>query len=222
MPADVEKRPFVEGYASLADFIVSDADRSGVIYRRFDRLAARNLLYLQTELVELEVRKDSLDAEDAARPADASAKDWALLCHQAEEGQDERAKERVDIAKKLRVKLKEYSALAPPHDSFQVPDPKCTGKTVLLEHRFNAIQSPSSRPLKALRNTFHHASRTRKRNHPMLGGRSQFVLDNQEDLLSLQTSSNADRLTRLLRRVFAVIFLVRTSPKTTSFSKEAA
>ena len=36
---------YVKGYPSLAAFIASDADRSTQIYRRFDRLAARNLLY---------------------------------------------------------------------------------------------------------------------------------------------------------------------------------
>lgn len=42
------------GYPSLARFIASDSDRTSLVFRRFDRLAARNLLYLQSELAELE------------------------------------------------------------------------------------------------------------------------------------------------------------------------
>jgi hypothetical protein len=55
---------YVSGYPSLASFIASDKDKSTVIYRRFDCLFARNLLYLQSELAELERRQTVFDAED--------------------------------------------------------------------------------------------------------------------------------------------------------------
>jgi hypothetical protein len=48
-------RPLV-GFPSLADLIGSDPDRTSLVFRRFDKLAARNLLYLQSELAELEAR----------------------------------------------------------------------------------------------------------------------------------------------------------------------
>ena len=44
----------LDGYPSLAEDISSDLDRTSLVFRRFDRLAVRNLLYLQSELVELE------------------------------------------------------------------------------------------------------------------------------------------------------------------------
>ena len=44
----------LDGYPSLAEDISSDPDRTSLVFRRFDRLAVRNLLYLQSELVELE------------------------------------------------------------------------------------------------------------------------------------------------------------------------
>ena len=60
MHSDVEndavKISYLKGYPSLAAFIASDKDKSTVIYRRFDRLSARNLLYLQSELAELEAK----------------------------------------------------------------------------------------------------------------------------------------------------------------------
>jgi hypothetical protein len=46
----------LDGFPSLANFIASDHDRTSLVFRRFDKLAARNLLYLQSELAELEAR----------------------------------------------------------------------------------------------------------------------------------------------------------------------
>lgn len=60
-----QRRPwnqYVMGYPRFAAFISSDEDRSTTIYRRFERLSARNLLYLETELQELEETQDRLDA----------------------------------------------------------------------------------------------------------------------------------------------------------------
>jgi len=55
---DVEAGPDcvcpLDGFPSLANFIASDTDRTSLVFRRFDKLAARNLLYLQSELTELE------------------------------------------------------------------------------------------------------------------------------------------------------------------------
>ena len=59
------KRPwtrYVMGYPRYSAFIASDEDRSTTIYRRFERLSARNLLYLETELQELEATQDQFDA----------------------------------------------------------------------------------------------------------------------------------------------------------------
>jgi hypothetical protein len=50
-----QMRP-LDGYPSLADFIASDPDRTSLVFRRFDRLAARNILYLQSELADLETK----------------------------------------------------------------------------------------------------------------------------------------------------------------------
>lgn len=44
----------LDGYPSLAEAISSDPDRTSLVFKRFDKLAVRNLLYLQSELVELE------------------------------------------------------------------------------------------------------------------------------------------------------------------------
>jgi len=44
----------LDGYPSLAETISSDPDRTSLVFKRFNKLAVRNLLYLQSELVELE------------------------------------------------------------------------------------------------------------------------------------------------------------------------
>lgn len=67
-PPDLEKGPFKSpayGFASVADLIARDPDKSGTIYRRFDKLAARNLLYLESKLAVLEQKQEEFDEEDA-------------------------------------------------------------------------------------------------------------------------------------------------------------
>jgi hypothetical protein len=115
MVNDVEKDAFevvyVKGYPSLAAFIASDRDKSTAIYRRFDRLSARNLLYLQSELQELEERQDAFDAEDlhGGREEKKSARNWQVLKKKAKQQNNEREKKRLDLVFEIRDKLKEYS-----------------------------------------------------------------------------------------------------------------
>jgi hypothetical protein len=52
-----------DGYPRFADLIAKDKDKSTTIFRRFERLAARNLLYLEATLTELEDEQDILDQE---------------------------------------------------------------------------------------------------------------------------------------------------------------
>lgn len=53
----------LEGFPSLAHFIGEDNDAA--IFRTFNELGARNLLYLQSNLNELEIQLKRLDHEDA-------------------------------------------------------------------------------------------------------------------------------------------------------------
>lgn len=104
---------YVPGYPSLAAFIAKDPDHSTAIYRRFDRLSARNLLYLQAELSTLEKRQDELDRQDMISDdldAKDKARNWDTLLARAESGSDDAAEERVKVAKAIREKIKEYSA----------------------------------------------------------------------------------------------------------------
>jgi hypothetical protein len=100
---------YIKGYASLAAFIAEDRDKSTAIFRRFDRLSARNLLYLQSELAELEAKQDAFDKEDfkAGTEEKASARSWPIFKQRAEEN-NKREKERMDLVKEIRGKIKEY------------------------------------------------------------------------------------------------------------------
>jgi len=49
-------------YPSFASFIASDPELS--VFKRFDRLSSRNLLYLQSELLDLQAQLQDFDEED--------------------------------------------------------------------------------------------------------------------------------------------------------------
>lgn len=68
--AEIETKEYLPGYAELAAYISVDPDCQ--IYRRFDRLAARNLLYLQSELATLEQWFDDHDRMEVERKSQAS------------------------------------------------------------------------------------------------------------------------------------------------------
>ena len=112
----------VNGYASLAAFIASDRDRSTSIFRRFDRLSSRNLLYLQSELAALEKQQDELDAEIAREINVVTVNtktlgDWEALVGKSKAAENVREKEQVKLALEIRKKLKEYSCVQPHHTS---------------------------------------------------------------------------------------------------------
>ena len=109
-------RERINGFPSVAAKIDSDKDKTTTLYRRFDRLSARNILFLQAELAELEAELDVHDANDL-RDGDLDTKrchsDWRQFVKCAQEdcnGRVARPRERtkMDLAMKVRDKLKEY------------------------------------------------------------------------------------------------------------------
>lgn len=102
-----------EGFAQVARWIALDPDKEAFMYRRFDELAARNLLYLQSELLVLEDQLNQLDKNDA-NSNDLDLRDaimtWETLVRQYSSG-NEGARVRMDLVVKMRAKLKEYRAL---------------------------------------------------------------------------------------------------------------
>lgn len=101
---------YVQGYPSLAAFIASDKGKSTAIFRGFDRLAARNLLHLQSQLASLEAWQDRLDEEHSQGTAveKAGARHWDILCESADNGGVVKDAERLKVANLITKKMKEY------------------------------------------------------------------------------------------------------------------
>lgn len=96
----------LDGYPSFAEFIAQDGDAA--IYRKFSHLSARNLLYLQSELHNLEGRLQQLDEEDAKglenEDAQKAVRDWRHFS----DPRNVRAQEHSELQEQIRGKIKEY------------------------------------------------------------------------------------------------------------------
>jgi len=208
MPSELVPRigqpQYAKGYPSLAHFIASDYDKSTAIYRRFDQLSARNLLYLQSELAELEARQQKQDAEDFKESNTIEkqrVRDWETLRRKAADPANVRERERMDLILETREKLKEYR------------------KAILLESMLSSFEAPSVQVLRAYRNVFHNVDHPNG-GFPTLGGRSAHILDDADDLMSLVAPPEDDRLTKFLRRYFRVLFLTRRTDSQLAYISE--
>jgi hypothetical protein len=107
----------INGFPRVADKIASDPDKTTTIYRRFDRLSARNLLFLEADIAELEALQNKYDADDlvaADQVVIESHSDWRKFERYAsEKDQDGRHTQssqaaKMKLALKIKGKLKEY------------------------------------------------------------------------------------------------------------------
>ena len=101
----------ITGYPSLAAFIASDQrGHRTSIFGRFEELAARNLLTLQSQLAELEALQRRYDFEDLgsqqATPKER-CRDRGKL-EAAAIGGDVEAQARVELAHRVQTKVAEY------------------------------------------------------------------------------------------------------------------
>ena len=96
----------LEGYPSLAHFIARDGDAA--IFRRYAQLSSRNLVYLQSELRELEVQLRQLDREDAEdvdnEEPQKAAREWRYYS----DPENRRASQHRMLQEKITSKLKTY------------------------------------------------------------------------------------------------------------------
>ena len=95
----------MDGFPSLAAFMASDMDGTAAIFKRFNRLAARNLLAMQSELAELEAQLDVYDEEDQrSRATMQSLRNWGDYKARAKE-----EPERMELMKRIKITMREYS-----------------------------------------------------------------------------------------------------------------
>ena len=105
-------REYPTGFSEVAAFIAKDADSTTTIYRRFDRLSAKNLLYLQSRLQKLEALDYAIDNEDIlniTKDAVKSSSSWEDLEKLALT--DKRERKRLDLAKQIEETIKAYREL---------------------------------------------------------------------------------------------------------------
>ncbi|KAL9111146.1 MAG: hypothetical protein Q9227_004409 [Pyrenula ochraceoflavens] len=204
---DEEKQanqPNFIGYANVAAFATSDKEHSATLFRRFESLSARNLLYLQSELRELEAQQSEIDRVDAANADDPRADpedtdvatDWQFLRKKAEISKEPKAMERLQLAKNIRAKLEEYES------------------ALLRNAALNKLDRPTQQVFRAFRTHFHNQHLENPQYHyPRLTGFGADLYDKEyyNDIVSLgNRSEQEDRLTTFLRHRHPKRFMRKT------------
>ena len=95
----------LEGYPSFAHFVAKD--KEAAIYRKFQHLSARSLLYQQSYIHDLEHQLASLDEEDAKDIENEKAQQVARYWKSYSED-DGRAAQHRESQVKIKSAIKEY------------------------------------------------------------------------------------------------------------------
>ncbi|KAF2204293.1 hypothetical protein GQ43DRAFT_388278 [Delitschia confertaspora ATCC 74209] len=191
----VQPKPYLEGFPSLSALLSSDPDLQ--VYRRFNRLTARNLLYLQAEILDLETRLKEFDTEDLEvvsseesewMEVKLSSQCWEVFRERAEDGCP-REKERLDLILKVRERLGDYQ-----------------DALIRQSHLLN-LDNPSLRVRGAVTGWFDEK-------RPLVGNaRNMFNGRARHDMVSLRTPLDQDRLTTLLQTYLGHVFKSRKKYK---------
>jgi hypothetical protein len=115
---DVELGHSRDGYPALATWIGRDPDNESFVFRKFDRLSARNLLHLQCQLIQLEDEIDDLDdkaRKNSDRDARQASRRWETLRERAYAGH-QLEKERMNKVNELTDKIEKYRECCIPAD----------------------------------------------------------------------------------------------------------
>lgn len=126
---DVENVRDGTGFPALAKKIAINPDYEAFIFRKFDRLSARNLLHLESRLTYLEWKLDQADAQ-----ATHTRDNETLRSLRAWEAFEENAKDvarpeyaRMKIAEEIKETLKEYRKLSYRSQSMSVTEEHARG-----------------------------------------------------------------------------------------------
>ena len=76
-----ERKELLEGFPQTASFIAKDPAKTTLIFRRFDQLAVRNILYMEARLAALEslqkdYDRDDVDFNNENEPITTAARSW--------------------------------------------------------------------------------------------------------------------------------------------------
>ncbi|KAF2472379.1 uncharacterized protein BDR25DRAFT_333263 [Lindgomyces ingoldianus] len=176
-PQDIEAgQHYAGGYASFAEFIERDPELA--IYRRFQHLSARNILYLQSELVEAEKRLAEFDKED--REQKKSNTD-VMLCTRcwislrSEATRSDRAEKRETLILKIRLLMKEY------HEA------------ILLQSQVMQLENPLSRTWEVFRKWY-------SKSRPLIEDFNGMQAMKLADFVALRPALERDRLSQFLHK----------------------
>ncbi|MCJ1417777.1 hypothetical protein MMC32_004122 [Xylographa parallela] len=190
----VSERPVLGGYPKLADFL--SRYQGFAIFRRFGALNTRNLLYLQVEILELEIELNKVEeANSVDKDHSAVLLNWCRL-KESKEGSSGRLQ--YDIVMELRERLKEYNALLLEHHAlYQLPEPSNKDVETIQTHTQTGYELDW---LDAIESS---VWKVRAKN----GNPNKFEMV-ERDLVSLSgtADSETDKFTRLLRGKLANLF----------------
>lgn len=240
MNFDAEKEgshyDYVSGFGSLASFMASDSDHSPFIFRRFDKLAARDLLYYQSQLAQLQAEQDELDVHDRIAVDSTEdggeehrnrirdcVQDWKCFehtaLHSASSAQgpptgpsSEIWKKRMDLAMRIRTTLKDYR------------------EALIQESALLAMPTPSPQIMTAISRYFHGPAQSPTRGfaasaaYSVLSGSSSSLYPpnisssasqiHASDYISISKQAEPDLLTYLLRTKLSRLFRTKPPPPT--------
>ncbi|KAK6209656.1 hypothetical protein QIS74_11240 [Colletotrichum tabaci] len=168
------------GYPSFSHFVASDPEL--FIFRSFKSLSSRNLLHLQSALLEIENELEELDKEEADRAqtdldAQMSIQCWEVFSARAKDG-DAREARKMDLVRRLQEATKEYQ------------------DALIRQNQVMKLPAPDERVFRVFKGWF-------ESEQPFIGDGSKLLKQQQEhgqDFIALSpTSTDSDFLTRSLQ-----------------------
>ena len=211
-------RTYVQGFGALASFIAQDENHSASIYKRFDDLAARDLLYYQSELAELAALQEQYDLEDARDLEDptqalsikAHCQSWTKFAQggiqqlqqinngdMVPAGHGQRWTDRYQLAMRIRNTLKAYR------------------EAMIQEAIVLALSQPNKQTRTAFANRFQGSNDNKQ--HPTLTGASEALYPQElttatTDLVTLAPPQETDHLTNLFKKYLSCLFRSKARP----------
>ncbi|KAH8816614.1 hypothetical protein F5884DRAFT_853049 [Xylogone sp. PMI_703] len=207
----------INGFPRVADKIASDPDKTTTIFRRFDRLSARNLLFQEAEIAELEAQLDKLDSNDLIA-ADGTViechSDWRKFEKYATErnGQDEQANPkqaaRFELALKIKEKLRDYRKFSIQElpSSEKVLELNIVDEALVAHQTLLNSRPPASTTINAMRNWYLGGDSRKMEPRPQLWGGSAKMFDDPNDLVALRVLTDQDRLSEFILNYFGGFF----------------
>ena len=186
-------------FAGVAGFFAIDGDRSSTVFRRFDKLALQNLLYLQAKLAGLEEQQKRYDEEDVTGDMEAkqAATSWIDLERLAKDLG--RYADRMKHLQEIQEALRNYRMGVP----VEIETLTRSEEALPMHSGVLALPDPPKTTLSAFKHFFHQeegATRLRKE--------SSTILDDERDLASLRVSSRPDSLTAFVLNHMGWLFAV--------------